>query len=118
MQRKAYVNDISNCYNTELFNIGLWKNNDKEINSFNDASVNLESYILKKLEINDEKTEDRILIINPSVNSMTLKSLHQAYFLFTSMERYEKNINLIKKHNLSVSLLNLDGTIPYADGYR
>ena len=32
------------------------------------------------------------------------------------MERYEKNINLIKKHNLSVSLLNLDGTIPYADG--
>jgi len=83
--------------------------------AFNNASNNLEKYMLGKLNISNVRSS-RLLIINPSLEMISNTTLNKSYFLFTSIDRYEQYSTIIDQNNLSISILNPDGIIPYADG--
>ena len=122
MINDAYSSDISNCSNMELSNLGYWtkySNTDVDPYAFNNASNNLEKYMLGKLNNTSDVSSSissRLLIINPSLEMINNETLYKAYFLFTSINRYEHYSTIIDENNLSISILNPDGTIPYADG--
>ena len=118
MIKFGYTSDISNCSNTELFNLGYWtkySNTEVDPYAFNNASNNLEKYMLGKLNISNVRSS-RLLIINPSLEMISNTTLNKSYFLFTSIDRYEQYSTIIDQNNLSISILNPDGIIPYADG--
>lgn len=119
--------DISN---TELSNLGYWtkySNTNGDPYAFNNASNNLEKYMLGKLNTSAVQADtsaaqadtsayavgadtSKLLIINPSLD-MIKNTTYNAYYLFTSIDRYSDMDN-----GLNVSILNLDGTMPYKDG--
>lgn len=120
MIKKGYCNDIDDnkSKSMELFNIGYWKDISYDIMPYYNASVQLETYILSKINIvnNNDIGNDRILIINPSAHMLNNSVLRKSYFLFTSIDRYELLLSDIERNNVSALILNPNGTIPYVDG--
>lgn len=120
MIKKGYSNDIDDnkSKDMELFNIGYWNDISYDIMPYYNASVNLETYILSKINIvnSNDIGNDRILIINPSAHMINNPILQKSYFLFTSIDRYELSISDIEQNNVSALILNPNGTIPYVDG--